>query len=47
MNVDMCGFCVDDEGGNGHRNRARRGQIQLGKQQEDTDLVYERGKEGD
>lgn len=34
-------------GGNGHRNRARRGQIQLGKQQEDTDLVYEGGKEGD
>ena len=33
--------------GDGHRNGARRGQIQLGKQQEDTDLVYERGKEGD
>lgn len=46
MTVDMCGFCGED-GGDGHRNRARRWQIQLGQEQEDTDLVYERGKEGE
>lgn len=33
--------------GGGHRNRARKGQIQLGERQEDTDLVCERGNEGD